>query len=208
MNETTKCNCSNSEAKANDSKRGEEFYSLLRDYIKHEDDLINQRMTWLMSVQSFLIATFGFSYQKKFEIVSKALINKETQALGFSIVEYDLFLIMLIVVGIATSYFALQSIEAATHSITQLRERWRDFYRCEWRKLCDSRPQLDHLPDITGGGVVMAHIQGIKFPFYLPRFFIFFWVGIFFLTLWVTGNDLLNWLNLDHHVIVGFPIIT
>jgi hypothetical protein len=48
----------------------QELYVLYRDYIKHEDELINARISWMINIQSFLIATFGFSYQKKFEVVS------------------------------------------------------------------------------------------------------------------------------------------
>jgi hypothetical protein len=48
----------------------QELYVLYRDYIKHEDELINARTSWMINIQSFLIATFGFSYQKKFEMVS------------------------------------------------------------------------------------------------------------------------------------------
>lgn len=48
----------------------QELYVLYRDYIKHEDELINARSGWMINIQSFLIATFGFSYQKRFEIIT------------------------------------------------------------------------------------------------------------------------------------------
>jgi hypothetical protein len=49
-----------------------EIYELFRSYVKHEDTLIDHRTTWLIYIQSFLLATFGFSYQKKFEVYANA----------------------------------------------------------------------------------------------------------------------------------------
>jgi hypothetical protein len=57
------------------NKKIEELYLNYRDYIKHENILINYRTTWLITIQSFLITTFGFSYQKKFEVISSAALN-------------------------------------------------------------------------------------------------------------------------------------
>jgi hypothetical protein len=35
------------------------LYNVYRDYMKHEDDLINQRASWHLLLQGFLFATFG-----------------------------------------------------------------------------------------------------------------------------------------------------
>jgi hypothetical protein len=37
------------------------FYKETRDHIKHEDMLINNRMTWLIGLQAFLFGAYGFS---------------------------------------------------------------------------------------------------------------------------------------------------
>src|SRR5271155_2266738 len=34
-------------------------YKIYRDYMKHEDDLLNHRTTWLLIFQGFLFATLG-----------------------------------------------------------------------------------------------------------------------------------------------------
>lgn len=37
----------------------EKLYQIYRDYLIHEDDLMNQRSTWHLLIQGFLFATFG-----------------------------------------------------------------------------------------------------------------------------------------------------
>src|SRR5580658_9768416 len=39
-------------------------YKLFRDYIEHEDSLINQRLLWNINIQGFLFAAYGLSVQK------------------------------------------------------------------------------------------------------------------------------------------------
>jgi hypothetical protein len=40
-----------------------EHFELYRDYVKHEDELINRRLTWLLTVQGFLFAAYGLTNQ-------------------------------------------------------------------------------------------------------------------------------------------------
>jgi hypothetical protein len=35
------------------------YYNLMRDYVKHEDGLINSRLTWSLTVHGFLLTSFG-----------------------------------------------------------------------------------------------------------------------------------------------------
>ncbi|MGA2905059.1 MAG: hypothetical protein ABSD98_14595 [Candidatus Korobacteraceae bacterium] len=45
-------------------KRHRQLYSVFRDYIKHEDDLINYRLNWNFTIQGFLFAAYSFTLQK------------------------------------------------------------------------------------------------------------------------------------------------
>jgi hypothetical protein len=47
------------------------LYEGFREYIKHEDDLIGNRVTWLAQIHGFLYATYGFTLQKKLEIMQQ-----------------------------------------------------------------------------------------------------------------------------------------
>lgn len=149
----------------------EQIYALYRDYLKHEDGLINHRVTWLVGVQSFLIATFGFAYQKKYEILSKALLDEEICKLGFSLYLYDAFLIFLVVIGVCTSTSALKSVGAATLALENLRSGWNEIKDCH--------RSLFHLPGITGGGSDKANDDGKNLSLLLPKFFHRFWWGTF-----------------------------
>jgi hypothetical protein len=112
------------------NERIEEIYLIYRDYIKHEDDLINQRITWLIGIQSFLIASFGFSYQKKFDVISGALLKNPLckditlKALKSTLENYNLFLESFCVIGFMTSLVALISVHAANISLRNLRTQW------------------------------------------------------------------------------------
>ena len=37
------------------------LYKQYREYIVHEDNLINHRSTWIYMIQSFLVASYGFA---------------------------------------------------------------------------------------------------------------------------------------------------
>jgi hypothetical protein len=151
------------------------IYSIFRDYVKHEDGLINSRMTWLITVQSFLIATFGLSYQKRFEIISEGIIKIDNEAKKYLITqvvsEYDIFLIFLAIIGLTTSIVALYSIKGAVHALKALNGIWKIFL--EDNKI--TFPLLVKLPNIVGGGNVNAPKQGRAFPTNLPKLFIVAW---------------------------------
>src|SRR5262249_24622108 len=44
------------------------LYSAFRDYVKHEDDLTNNRLNWNFTIQGFLFAAYSFSVQKIVEV--------------------------------------------------------------------------------------------------------------------------------------------
>ena len=80
----------------------EEVYKIHRDYLEHEDELVHHRTTALITIQSFLIATFGFTYQKKYEIAEKLFSQDKSltpAALGSITDEYNGFLFILAIVG-------------------------------------------------------------------------------------------------------------
>ena len=158
------------------AKRVEAFYTLLRDYIKHEDGLINQRATWLMSVQAFLIATFGLSYQKKFEVLANAFIAGKVQQLQVMIAFYDVFLLLLVAIGIMTSIRAGDSVRAAMAALGRLTEHWNSFVQGQMKAPFSLPASLDYLPGIVGGGHPDAPGDGIRLADALPEFFRKFWL--------------------------------
>lgn len=187
---------------ANYSKRGEELFSLYRDYLKHEDNLINQRTTWLITIQSFLIATFGFSYQNRFtglitiysgylekngyptlssssigtippEILEN--ITRQYPEIGIKISNYNNLLYALSIIGLITSVIAFFSVSAAVNATVAIRKKWYAISSFSRRIIANQ------LPDISGGGSRHAHLFGKVMSLSLPIFFIVFWSVIVFM---------------------------
>lgn len=165
------------------SEQLDKLFILYRDYLKHEDVLINYRTTWLVSVQSFLIATFGFSYQKKFEVLAQAIEKSAVAKLEISIYLYDFFMVLLIVIGVFTSVAAMRSVSAAVLAINELKEKW--------EAIIKYYPPLYHLPNITGGGNTTASAIGAGLALRLPRGFLISWTVILFFTFVEFYHDLI-----------------
>jgi hypothetical protein len=163
-----------------DAKHLEDLFSLFRAYIERENNLINNRMTWLMTVQSFVIATYGFSYQRKFEVLGNLYINDNREALlklpelTWLLIKYDYFLILLAAVGLVTSGVAFMSIRAAFKAIRSIVDKWNTDFAHE---------EATHLPGIAGGGDDVANRHGKIFALALPGFFVGFWALVMLLTL-------------------------
>lgn len=160
----------------------DELFNLYRDYLKHEDGLINYRTTWLVSVQSFLIATFGLSYQKKFEVLAQAIEKCTVTKLEISIYLYDIFLVLLVIVGVYTSYAAIHSVKAALLANEELIRKWEE--------IIQYYPPRYHLPAISGGGHPEALGKGKKLALNLPLGFLITWLVILLFVLTGICHDL------------------
>jgi hypothetical protein len=118
-------------------------YEIFRDYIKHEDDLINQRSTWHLLIQGFLFATLGVLGQWQFHNDSPDQWYMERHRL----------VIVISLMGMLIAAFAERSILAANWAATKVRSSWdeqvRNNYGTSWMLL----------PDLAGGGDARA-IQG------------------------------------------------
>ena len=145
------------------------YFTLIREYMKHEDDLINNRTTWLNTIQSFLIAAFGITFQKSIELLSSSANKIDDLAI---IRGYQYLSTVFSLVGIGTSIIAWYAILAAVNSINALRDKWSTSPYYERHK--------DFLPGIVGGGHPGAHEGGTRFALWLPRFFLVFWIIIEF----------------------------
>src|ERR1017187_4457903 len=150
-----------------------ELYKVYRSYEEHENHLINQRTTWLVDMQSGLVPTFGFSFQKYYEISEritenhdKELIEKAMTSLGN---RYQIFLLILCVIGAVSGVAAYRSIRAATDAQKALRSAWNKVERV--------RP-CPELPPLAGGGQTHAEYYGATFSHWLTIFFFLLWIAI------------------------------
>jgi hypothetical protein len=123
-----------------------ELYKVYRDYMKHEDDLLNQRTTWLLVIQGFLFATLA--------VLGEWVSPKDP--LSDLLRTERLYLIyVLVFVGILIAVAAFISILAANKAIDSLQKKWekelKQYYRAE---------DWDLFPGIAGGGHKKAKAWG------------------------------------------------
>jgi hypothetical protein len=88
-------------------ERRRDLYERLRKQIEHEDDLINQRLNWLLLSQGFLFVAVSTL------IASQKIIPNETA-----------IICVISSFGFLISYSTFQSIVAAFRSLKRLREIW------------------------------------------------------------------------------------
>jgi hypothetical protein len=88
------------------------FYELFRSYVRHEDNLINNRLTWILTIHGFLYATYGFTLQKELEVIG-ALRSPAAPFICYSLFQAQMFLLCIAVVGLSISFFGWRSIRAA-----------------------------------------------------------------------------------------------
>jgi hypothetical protein len=148
-----------------------EHYKLFRDYIEHEDGLINKRLLWNINIQGFLFATYGFSLQKLAEI---KIPQDGPAIIGVTALQW--LICVLPILGIAISVFSFMGVIAAQNAIDQLKADWGQAEKQHVLKII--------LPGITGGGHSKAHPLGFRAPKWFPGIFILTWLFLFVFYIW------------------------
>jgi hypothetical protein len=106
-----------------------ETYQLFREYLQHEDELANNRLSWMLTIHGFLYASYAFTVQTKLQVAQR--INSDLLAqlpgadsaghagsypasfLIASIWQVDSVIFLICFVGFFISLVALRSIGAA-----------------------------------------------------------------------------------------------
>jgi len=154
------------------------MFSTYRLYEEHENNLLNHRTTWLVTINSVIIATFGFSCQKLLEVIERIAEFDNGEAhtkhrikeyLEGSLDDYRKFLVALAIIGLIVSLWSTLSISAAVRAQVVLRRKWKRF---------SSRPDAVWLPDLSGGGSKYASRLGGWMALGLPIFLSILWIII------------------------------
>jgi hypothetical protein len=139
-----------------------EYYNLVRERLEHEDNLIVQRLSWLVASQSFLFTAYA--------IVSNGLMSQPQPAcLHFGEQLQRLFQLIPIV-AMLTCVLIYISILAAVVTMRGLRNGYRSRFG----------PEEDALPPIMTAAPV--RLYGLVAPLLLPLVFTTIW-----LILWMHG---------------------
>ena len=108
-------------------------YDSFRGYIEHEDGLINQRLSWMLTIHGFLYATYGIVLTKQADIVSTLAMTEDgtlasRRYLHAMADEYNMlfmFTVAISVVGAGVSLLGWGSIRAAIASIKSVARTFR-----------------------------------------------------------------------------------
>lgn len=115
------------------------IYDAFRKYVQHEDDLVNQRISWMLVIHGFLYAAYAFTVQKKFDIaekIYKATVEPlPTEQIPAYLREAKLqtvFVLMLIaIIGFVISLMALCSIVAAKNAAESVQTVFQGQFRVQ-----------------------------------------------------------------------------
>ncbi len=119
--------------------------------MRHENDLVHQRTTWLVTLQAGLVVVLSYLTQKYFDFFIAVVKKSPTDFLTLSDLHLSstaflVFWAIVCIVGIVSSIFAWISIKAAVRAQYQVNERW----KCKFQ----TRAQWMGFPDLSGGAVI------------------------------------------------------
>lgn len=170
------------------------LYTAHRDYIVHEDDLVNQRTTWAITIESFVIAIFGLAYQKKMEgLLAFFGLDEDKKSFSVEVMKtfdhvFDQFLIMIAVFGLIVAMISGVAVYAAQRAIKVLGEHW--------EAECSTTPLCGRFPPLTGGGNKLSTRLGHTFPLILPIFFVAFWLFTIIFIAWFQKGLMLEHIHI------------
>lgn len=139
-------------------EESEKLYTVYRQYVMNEADLINARLTWLLTIQGFLFGTYGL-------IVSS---QKPWFTWALSVLRW------LPGFGTALSILAFVSISAARLAANTLCEKWENLPHSDTFKAL--------MPKIRGGGHPWAPFLGYTAAMFIPWALCVIWTILFFLS--------------------------
>ncbi|HUN87250.1 MAG TPA: hypothetical protein VMU28_00570 [Terriglobales bacterium] len=131
-----------------------ERYRLVRQQIEHEDNLVSQRLSWLLGSQSFLFTAYAISLNGPAQIRSKDLES-----------HIGLLLLILPLVSIISAFLIWMAVLAGTWTMYQLRRVYEhEFVQFFGRQL----PPVQS----TGRALLFGHFA----PVILPPVFMVVWL--------------------------------
>lgn len=148
-------------------------FARVRDKVEHEDELVHQRMTWLMTLQGLLFTAYGFSMSGEASaLTSKGLDSNPTalatEALSRFTSNLNNIRYGLVLLGILASAAALVGVLAAFRAIRDDAALW---------KTLEPENSEPPFPQIigTGSANTLGMICGISLPYTTAAGWV--WVG-------------------------------
>jgi hypothetical protein len=118
---------------------GKEVHAVFRDYIKHEDTLVQYRITWLLVLTGMLLTTYVTLYGLMLYIIGSAPRMRADPAL----VDYPITMLLFVpvfllsLIGLSASVICFRSILGASSSTKSLLAAWARFKESTYWKDSD-----------------------------------------------------------------------
>jgi hypothetical protein len=167
-------------------------FELFRDYIKHEDALVSDRITWFVTLNSFLLGSLALGANLG---LRKYIIRPNGSVYQFEYTDpsstYLGFICILSFVGISISVTTYASVYSAHLSKQSIRRIWRRQFELLDRK----KLELSALtyPYLSAGGPSNSQ-RGFPYPVVMPRVLGLVWLFIkVFCLCVVTERFARNW---------------
>jgi len=129
-------------------------YRLVRQQIEHEDNLVSQRLSWLLGSQSFLFTAYAISLNGPAQIRTKPYEST-----------VSLLILLLPLVSILSALLIWLAVLAGNWTMFKLRRRFNPIIHASFG---------DELPSVqsSGGALLLGHFA----PVFLPALFIVIWL--------------------------------
>ena len=131
------------------------LYEQARSFVEHEDELVHQRMQWMLATSAFLFAGYGATW-----IAWPDVINDRPQ---LSVYVLSVVRVVVCVLGGVASMFSLQSIVAAHHAIRGVNRKYSNIIQANSTSILAHDLQVWKLI-----GDRSTHIPGFYSSAYLP----------------------------------------
>lgn len=107
------------------------LFNAYRDYVKHEDGLLNQRHNWNLVIQGFLLSAYATVVQKtaemhvkKIEVLAQSNGKWVAAGLDSAIAEIDQIILVIPWVGLASACLCVITMKMAAQAISRLQGHW------------------------------------------------------------------------------------
>lgn len=159
------------------------YYGQIREYIQHEDDLINSRLTWSLTVHAFLFAAFGVLAQRVTEVYLQAAalpaVKQATSPQHTVVIALLALQLMTAIIGGLVGLFSGIAIWGAHQAIQHLFTIAHHSESLTLRRMTGVPADSLLLPKVIGGGAPLKRTFLVS-PYYLcmPLIFALVWVAV------------------------------
>ena len=155
------------------------YYERIRAYVAHEDDLTHARLTWSLTTQGFLFATFGFVLGKMLDFLSQPP-KAGAPALGPVLPYLVGFLAVVALVGMMIGLCSAWAVKASYSAIQALQKL--AHFHGPLAIPDDPRKEVPKdsllIPHVIGGGAGWLRTFGGNYQLLLPLLMAGAWLAI------------------------------